>query len=581
MKAITKITIASALLGALLLAGACDDLQLKGRQITFTTVSGEVSTKTAYGTDYPESGTTTHQYIDWVVGDNIRIVSDNATTSNGAHYADYIINEFAGRELNKSYGKIAPTPNGLNWAEVQTYDFYAVYPKPGIGGVDAIISPEDETAEDMFGTVRVILPSTPALPAASSTKTVTADGVTYTYDVYAPDMNYAVMTASALGVDKSSEDQVSLLFKPAFTAFEFNLTSADETFTVTKVELCADASANDYLAGKYVFKAGADLAVSGNVQMSGTGNSKSVALTMGSGGKAVTPENGFTVTLFTVPIVNTGLLSLKVYTKDGGIATLPLTDTDKSSPYKFLPGKKYRVNLLKLGKPNVWKLTIQTEVLDWTFYSKELSSLNQINVAPLVTGEPATVKITGAIQTTPEWMAAHNNKSNDELPNDVDVEDPSYYARYYQIRTLNWSLPVDKQFLEMSFTPTAPIGGYWQMVPEFIGTNSDKHFSFKVKIQGVTDWEDQETPHGQIINKKIFIRIYPKDYAQDDINVYEMIMKCYFSPNASFDPTYSADSELQDVHGDGQFSYWRFRLDKATGSGTYTPGNPEHESDKQ
>ena len=575
MKAITKITIASALLGALLLAGACDDLQLKGRQITFTTVSGEVSTKTAYGTDYPESGTTTHQYIDWVVGDNIRIVSDNATTSNGAHYADYIINELAGREAHKSYGKIAPTPNGLTWAEAhQTYAFYAVYPKPGIGGVDAIISPEDATAEDMFGTVRVILPSTPALPAASSTKTVTADGVTYTYDVYAPDMNYAVMTASALDVDKSSENQVSLLFKPAFTAFEFNLTSADKTFTVTKVELCADASANDYLAGKYVFKAGADLAVSGNVRMSGTGNSKSVALTMGSGGKAVTPENGFTVTLFTVPIVNTGLLSLKVYTADGGIATLPLTDTDKSSPYKFLPGKKYRVNLLKLGKPNVWKLTIQTEVQDWTFYSKELSSLDQINVAPIEIGQPGTVKVTGAIQTTAEWKSAHGGSSNDEIA-------ANGYARYYQVRTLNWNLPVDKQFIELSFTPTAPIGGYWQMIPEFLGTNSDKHFSFKVKIQGVSDWEDQEAPHGQILSsKKVFIRIYPKDYAQDDINVYEMILKCYFSPNASFDPTYSADSELQDIHGDGRFSYWRFRLDKATGSGTYTPGTPEHDSDK-
>ena len=536
MKAITKITIASALLGALLLAGACDDLQLKGRQITFTTVSGEVSTKTAYGTDYPESGTTTHQYIDWVVGDNIRIVSDNATTSNGAHYADYIINELAGREAHKSYGKIAPTPNGLTWAEAQTYAFYAVYPKPGIGGVDAIISPEDATAEDMFGTVRVILPSTPALPAASSTKTVTADGVTYTYDVYAPDMNYAVMTASALGVDKSSEDQVSLLFKPAFTAFEFNLTSADKTFTVTKVELCADASANDYLAGKYVFKAGADLAVSGNVQMSGTGNSKSVALTMGSDGKAVTPGNGFTVTFFTVPIVNTGLLSLKVYTKDGGIATLPLTDTDKSSPYKFLPGKKYRVNLLKLGKPNVWQLTIDDQVLPWIKDEQKTSFKNQIGI----TGR---TPVSGFIEV-------------DEV---TEPGGPVNWENYYTRLTVNCN--VADPCIVFTFTPTAPIGGYWRLSPEDVIPGSLNYF--KITTSDMINGESERL-HGQVMVQPVNIYIRPTaEYlALDPAPVYSIIIHCDMSPSVTFDPLFSADSEFQRPYSDGRFGYYKFVIAK-------------------
>ena len=537
MKAITKITIASALLGALLLAGACDDLQLKGRQITFTTVSGEVSTKTAYGTDYPESGTTTHQYIDWVVGDNIRIVSDNATTSNGAHYSDYIINELAGRETHKSYGKIAPTPNGLTWAEAQTYAFYAVYPKPGTpGAVDAIISPEDASAEDMFGTVRVILPSTPALPAASSTKTVTADGVTYTYDVYAPDMNYAVMTASALGVDKSSEDQVSLLFKPAFTAFEFNLTSADKTFTVTKVELCADASANDYLAGKYVFKAGADLAVSGNVQMSGTGNSKSVALTMGSDGKAVTPGNGFTVTFFTVPIVNTGLLSLKVYTKDGGIATLPLTDTDKSSPYKFLPGKKYRVNLLKLGKPNVWKLTIDDQVLPWIKDEQTTSFRNQIGI----TGR---TPVSGFIEV-------------DEV---TEPGGPVNWENYYTRLTVNCN--VADPCIVFTFTPTAPIGGYWRLSPEDVIPGSLNYF--KITTSDMINGESERL-HGQVRVQPVNIYIRPTaEYlALDPAPVYSIIIHCDMSPSVTFDPLFSADSEFQRPYSDGRFGYYKFVIAK-------------------
>ena len=89
-------------------------------------------------------------------------------------------------------------------------------------------------------------------------KTVTADGTTYTYTVYPPDMDYAVMSASAKGFDKNSEEDVSLLFKPAFTAFEFNLTSADEEITVTKVELAA-AGTTDRLAGTYLFTAGSSI----------------------------------------------------------------------------------------------------------------------------------------------------------------------------------------------------------------------------------------------------------------------------------------------------------------------------------
>ena len=364
MRNTTRFTIAVILLAAIVLLDGCNELNnnnKKGRQITFTSQTGEVGTKTFYGDDYKD-GNTTWQYIVWEVGDKIRIASDNASCATGAHYADYEIGEVTANAEHKSYAKIKPTPNGLEWAETDLYQFYAVTPTPGTGAVLAIISQDDLTADnaDMLGTVRCSLPATPALPTETTTKTVTSGGKTYSYTVYKPDMDYAVMTAHE-GGDYSSIDSVRLTFKPAFTAFEFNLTSADEDLTVSKVELFA-TSTDDRLNGTYLLKAGSDISVSGAVQATGTtANRNSVSMTM-SPALALTASSGITFTLFTVPIVNESMLNLRV-TTSLGTATLKLTDTDKTSAYKFQPGKKYRVNLLKVG--DMWKIFFEVEVDEW------------------------------------------------------------------------------------------------------------------------------------------------------------------------------------------------------------------------
>ena len=364
----TRITIAAVLLAAIMLLNGCGDLNgngnKKGRLITFTSQTGEVGTKTHYGDDYKD-GNTTWQYIVWDKTDVIRIVSDNATCASGLHYADYAIDTVTANANHRSYAKIKPTPNGLEWAETSTYQFYSVTPPPGTGAVVSIYGPDsgNETYaydDSKLGQVTVTLPSTAAVQADTEEKTVTAEGKTYTYTVYKPDMNYAVMTASEAG-DYSGIDSVRLVFKPAFTAFEFNLTSADEDLTVTKVELVATAT-SDFLTGTYVFKAGSDIA-SGIVQTSGTGNSRSVSMTMNETlTTSTTTSTGVTLTFFTIPIVNRGMLSLKVTTNQG-TATLNLTDTDKTSAYKFQPGKKYRVNLLKVGE--TWKIFFDVAVDPW------------------------------------------------------------------------------------------------------------------------------------------------------------------------------------------------------------------------
>ena len=370
MRNMTRITIAAVLLlAAIMLLNGCGDLNgngnKKGRLITFTSQTDEVGTKTHYGDDYKD-GNTLWQYIVWDETDVIRIVSDAAKCASGLHYADYAIDEVTANAEHKSYAKIKPTPNGLEWADADWYEFYSVTPPPGTGAVNSIHGPDaDPYNASMLGTVNATLLATPALPTGEDnieSKTVRADGKTYTYTVYKPDMNYAVMSASESGT-YSGIDSVRLVFKPAFTAFEFNLTSADEDITVSKVELFADPNSGDFLAGSYTFKAGSDISVSGAVQVVGASGtrSQSVSMTMNPA-LALTSANGITLTFFTIPIVNTGMLSLRV-TTSMGTATLKLTDTDKTSAYKFLPGKKYRINLLKVGE--TWKIFFDVNVDPW------------------------------------------------------------------------------------------------------------------------------------------------------------------------------------------------------------------------
>lgn len=361
MKRMTSISMVIVLLGAILLLDGCEGLtrNRQGSPVTFTTTTGEVGTKTYYGDNYLESGTTTWQYIVWEVGDVIQIVSDKATTAAGVHYANYTIDAVTGNADHQSYATIVPTPNGLDWGEDQIYDFYAVTPAPGTGAVNKIHGPDTENYNPtMIGTTNCTLPAAPTLPTNTSSKTVTSDGKAYTYTVYPPDMNYAVMTAANEDFNNTTKEDVSLLFKPAFTAFEINLTSADEDFTVTKLEL-ANAKDGEYLAGTYVFTAGSDISVEGSVLATGTGNSKSVSMTMN---QVLTASTGVTVTFFTMPIKNTGMISLKVET-DKGTATLNLTGTDKISAYQFEPGKKYRFNMLKVGE--TWKIFFDVAVDDW------------------------------------------------------------------------------------------------------------------------------------------------------------------------------------------------------------------------
>ena len=354
MKKATIFLACAVLLGSAILSG-CNKISGPGAAVRFSAVSKGLFTKTSYGDD--SNG---KQALNWENGDVIQIASPTATvTSNSEkNYADYVVTRTStGVPSNGTISLNSNNANGLEWGDADSYTFYAIYP--------STVSNSDITLTASSGAVSAKIPATPTLTKSSSIKTVEVedDDITYTfnYTVYEMDMKYAYMTAAA--EDVTNGNTVSLEFNPAFTAFEFNLSSDDEEFTVTKVELVGDGtdreSADDdvMLAGTFTMTAGADVS-SENAVTVGTAT-KSVSATIDNAVMSVTTDDdgnktstGISFTLFTLPKDNADYIYLKVTVSTGEVATLPLSTLNSNKvrvPYVFKAGQKYRINLLKLA----------------------------------------------------------------------------------------------------------------------------------------------------------------------------------------------------------------------------------------
>ena len=192
-------------------------------------------TKTTYsGKDQDDnsiSPSSTSERIDWLDTDKIRILCSQAKLPSGTgNYADYAVTpgSAGGGEHNAS---IAPVNNDqtLQWNGPGTYYIYALYPS-AIQNGDAGISALDGNKAAVTGRI----------PASQPPKLL---------DNYAfrPDMDYAYMYADSA---TTKGHDVSLGFKPLFTALEFTLGSDDISQRLTEVTL-SSAQENSYLAGSF------------------------------------------------------------------------------------------------------------------------------------------------------------------------------------------------------------------------------------------------------------------------------------------------------------------------------------------
>lgn len=535
---------AAVLLGSLLLLSGCNKNEFgkAGKLVKFGAHSEGVSTRTEYGgKDNDASGL---EPIWWKSGDQVRIVSDKAIVTNTSdkNYSDYQFADFV--QGNKSRATVTNVgTNGLAWVDgVTTYNFYAVY--PATNGLT--LGYEEGDLGKVMGTI----PTPQAVSAHEySVSEGSTAGTVYPvkdgkYTVYEPDMQYAFMTAKTENVEAENKE-VKLTFYPAFTAFEFTFESADPTVDINLTDFRME-STSTALAGAFDGDAGAR-------SFNALATAKTV-LSLSNPSALGTIKNGEpkSFTLFAMPHELTDI-SIYFADKDGQTTrtrVLNLKDKDGNA-LKFAAGHKYRIHGLKLpGNQYQFFLTLNGIVQDWVIANAETIFSDQIQCSALTFDKSAR-------EMTDAYKEEHGGKTN-------HYETAPIGDGRWQVRTLN-NNGLDGEThssFRVTFTPSAPLGGYWRL-----DTHENPYWTVKlVGKPGALDEEIQDLPDpGRVMNQKITLDIAPNITAINDAPAdveTGLYFDCYFSTNIDFEPTLNANTEFQDIHGAGTYSYWLLRYER-------------------
>ena len=179
-----------------------------GKLVRFSGESSAPATKAGYGQENNNSG---HQMIVWNPGDQIKIVSDLAQTTEehgSSHSHEYTLSDASGiwNDKTSSYAKFSLNEydeGGLRWANTTDYhQFWAVYPKT--------VSLTYEKRED------------------KDVGIVTAS---------ANNLSEFLMLAYRRTQYIDNKGDVFLQFYPAFTALQFNIDCNADRVSITKCEI--------------------------------------------------------------------------------------------------------------------------------------------------------------------------------------------------------------------------------------------------------------------------------------------------------------------------------------------------------
>lgn len=415
MKPFTNIVLLSA--GILLSLTGCQKgtgVENAGKKARFSASTG-YETRTAYSGVRDQNKKI--ERIDWTSGDRIMVWSDNATVRpQGTPY-------FTGNDKLAVYSIGTITASGeKSVATVEDrLDSGLLYPDNDPGTTFWGVYPAEAVAESPEDNA---VPLTISASQTLSENASTAISDANPYVDFVPDMNQAYMLAYVSGA-KSSSASVELPFKPAFTDFEFNITTTLESdVTVTAVEI---TSASTAVSGGFT-------ATCSN----GTWN-YTIASDAALSAKALLPEGGYTINaqnpglslnVFALP---QDLTNLKVtfYTSDGN-KTLKLIDRDKTTWLTFAGTKKHRLNGIIL--PTGWAfsyITMDLQVLEWEATDMEGTSAEF----------PQTTQFS--------IVGAKNGR------NDLNQGETARQQWYFK----------PGETVTVSFKVMLPAGGTWEVVP--------------------------------------------------------------------------------------------------------------------
>ena len=569
MRNISKMFLLSA--GIILSLAGCQKgttpANLTGKAIHFSAAAGSVDTRTAFSGDGTQDGTKTDEFgrklltwerIDWAVGDAVMIASDKATIYQDpdTHYATYTVASVTASEDKKISEAELDEKDGseeLFFTGADSYTFWGIYPAAAGNGTDLL----DDKASFTISNAQ------PVTTATATTTEVTKDGVTKKLTTLAGGMTQGVMLAKA---ENQTAESVKLQFYPAFTAFEFTLNSVGGDLVLKELVLTPGESAPE----------GASLAgsVEATIKTGGTSTFENTYPTAAADKKltytfpantTITTTDYLTFTVFALPETIKGLI-LEFHMGENGEIVQKAALKKSGSDIPFDPCKKY--NLRGIAVRGGWSFELDGEVLEWEYIEKETDFGEQIQTSAFEDHSVTPQRlIIGAAENgqnnyvsfdpidksyTPMPWAQFNALSQEDK-DDYTGDHPTYQYRYYQNRTL---LP-NAEYFEFSFTPQAPRAGYWMFDPQ----GDITMFTAEILDVDTFTWvpTDIGNMQGQIMNKAVQIRLYPSSLVPSThTESYSIYFKVYFSSNINFEPALSADSEIQDVHGAGDFSYWHF-----------------------
>ena len=370
-----KMMTVAVLTAILLLAQGCEQPIIpspSGSGIRFKTSTSwgsDVATKTVYGEVVTDGGLK-KQRIDWLVDDHIRIYSDKASFAYDAsvHYADYAVERVYSENSHPdvSYATIQPSglldgttsgasqPNGLVWGE-GLHKFVSVYPSPyditsEYAGETFALTGGDDASSSISRTFAA------SLPAAQTWTKADMDA----NRVIKPNMDFAYMYAMAAA---SAGSEVTLSFKPMFTAFQFTIDSGDDEYMwLKKFTLKSNGGA---LAGKFSATMTVPDSGSGSIAYSYAADdvTDAVELTFleeagGTDGIKVVKESPITFTVFALPVDYEAGMSITVESDGMDGSNQRKTLALKNTSGEWVTFEKCRKYNITLGVPGEWEYVI-------------------------------------------------------------------------------------------------------------------------------------------------------------------------------------------------------------------------------
>lgn len=300
-------------------------------QVSFSAQTGTIETRTTYGAESEEIQVDGKyvQYVDWVTGDEITIVS----SAGGSDDYTITLNHVGSDDPTKGISKanVSPNGDGIAWGTGEQ-TFYAMYP-----AADSDLGSSLSTADGMT----CVIP-----PTWTPANAIELGQLPYGY-MFAKEVT-------------SRTTNVRLTFNPKFSAFCFTLTNSSTTESITLSSLKLE-SGSKAMSGSYsVSTSGApgnfptysdgsnNVAANNSVTVNfsslpGDGNTITSGLTIPASGSA-------TFSVVTLPQVFNDL-TVSVTKSGGGTKRLKLgknttpNDPTTYAPITFAAGKKHNISV--------------------------------------------------------------------------------------------------------------------------------------------------------------------------------------------------------------------------------------------